>query len=255
MEEKRIVELLWTGGWDSTYRLVELSREDVTVRPVYLCGAGRISEQQERKAMDEILAVLRARPETQATILPVDFVELASLPENPEMTAAYRRIHAETGLGYQHEPLARLAALRPGIELGHELGTSGVGHLTKALNTFCCMETDSEGKVHFNHEKSTPEGNLILGNFSYPIMDKTEQDMVENIRAWGYEDVMSHIWFCQRPIDGAPCGVCHPCQVKIGSGMAFLLPQKAIRRNALFGKLKRRMGEKTARQIARLFYR
>ena len=31
-----IVNILWTGGWDSTYRMIELSRFQNTVNPIYI---------------------------------------------------------------------------------------------------------------------------------------------------------------------------------------------------------------------------
>lgn len=47
--------------------------------------------------------------------------------------------------------------------------------------------------------------------------------MLKIIRKWGYEDVMKHIWFCHAPINGKPCGFCHPCEVKMESSMEWLL--------------------------------
>ena len=55
MTLKKTVNLLWTSGWDSTYRLVELSRMDVRVQPIYVTGMGRPSEQRELQAQKEIL--------------------------------------------------------------------------------------------------------------------------------------------------------------------------------------------------------
>lgn len=30
------VDILWTGGWDSTYRMIEFSRTTNIVQPIYL---------------------------------------------------------------------------------------------------------------------------------------------------------------------------------------------------------------------------
>ena len=250
---KKIVEILWTGGWDSTFRMVELSRMDVRVKPIYLHGDNRLSEVYERRAMDDILKALRRREETIAEILDVEDVNIADIPANKEITDAYNVLHKDTGLGSQHEYLARFAAIHPGIELGHELGVSQEGHLTKALNKWCHMEPNPEGSGYiFVKEKSTREGNLVLGNFTYSIMDKTEKDMAELIKEWGYDDIMCMTWFCHSPINGSPCGVCHPCQVKLGSGMDFLLPYSAVRRNRKFKKYKKYFGEEIAKRLARL---
>ena len=43
--------ILWTGGWDSTFRLVELSFEDVNVFPIYVVDHKRQSKDLELAAM------------------------------------------------------------------------------------------------------------------------------------------------------------------------------------------------------------
>ena len=50
-----VIKLLWTSGWDSTYRLVELSRMDVTVQPIYGCDRKRDSMEIEKQTMEKSL--------------------------------------------------------------------------------------------------------------------------------------------------------------------------------------------------------
>lgn len=53
--EKGTVNILWTGGWDSTFRVVELSRmEGITIQPVYVIDPNRKSVPYELRAMDNI---------------------------------------------------------------------------------------------------------------------------------------------------------------------------------------------------------
>ena len=35
-KEKRIVNIFWTGGLDSTFRIVELSQRQCTIQPYYI---------------------------------------------------------------------------------------------------------------------------------------------------------------------------------------------------------------------------
>ena len=58
-ENNKIVRILWTGGWDSTYRIVELSRQDKVVEPIYVYGDQRTSEKKEINAMKEILSQIK----------------------------------------------------------------------------------------------------------------------------------------------------------------------------------------------------
>lgn len=55
IHNQQTVNILWTGGWDSSYRMVELSRRLVQVQPIYVYGEGRASEKYEIRAMNRII--------------------------------------------------------------------------------------------------------------------------------------------------------------------------------------------------------
>ena len=250
-----VIKLLWTGGWDSTYRLVELSRMDVTVQPIYGCDGKRDSMEIEKQTMEKILAALQSHPGTRAHLLPIVYVSLDTIPENPEITQAYQTLKGLTGLGGQYEWLARLALVHPGMELGivkvnHEnfIGCSATIERFGALKEIC-------GATVLDQEHSTRECALVLGNFRFPIIHITEDKMLANIRAWGYEDIMAMIWFCHRPIHGKPCGMCRPCQQKMEGRMEFLLPPEGRRRYAVHRRIRATLGEGTGDFLAKVIYK
>lgn len=225
------VQLFWTGGWDSTYRLVELSRQDVIVQPVYVCDPTRQSIQREKRAMTEILDCLKSKKETRAVILDTIFVVYEDIPENAAITAAYNHILEKVRLGSQYDYLARFALYHPGIEIGIEKPHGEFNGCDAAVDEFGAWLYNGKTWV-IDSEKSSEELNLVFGNISFPIRNITEQEMVKNIHKWGYEDVMQHIWFCYTPVHGKPCGKCRPCQQKMDCGMEFLLPESAHKRYA-----------------------
>ena len=49
--ENKVCKILWTGGWDSTYRIVELFREQIQIQPIYCCDPSRGSMQREIETM------------------------------------------------------------------------------------------------------------------------------------------------------------------------------------------------------------
>ena len=54
--------ILWTGGWDSTFRMLQLALEGVElVQPIYVTGTNRPSESIEIQTMNRILPMLRER--------------------------------------------------------------------------------------------------------------------------------------------------------------------------------------------------
>lgn len=57
---KNIVTILWTGGWDSTFRLLCLAEnEDISIQPVYVIDENRKSKEYELDAMNKILTMIR----------------------------------------------------------------------------------------------------------------------------------------------------------------------------------------------------
>lgn len=223
------MRLFWTGGWDSTYRLVELSRMDLTVEPVYCIDKGRGSLEIERAAMKNILRALQDKPETKAKILPVKEIDIETLPENKEITEAYNTVCKSVRLGSQYEWLAKVALDYPGIELGIEYPDGTLGGCTSALNQFAEMK-QTNGIWKIDCDSSSKECCLIFGNINFPIIDISELEMQKNIEKWNYEDVMSNIWFCLNPINNRPCGKCEPCKQKIERSMGWLLPPEAHKR-------------------------
>lgn len=246
------IKVLWTGGWDSTFRIVELSRRKVIIEPIYVIDDGRISVDYELKAMNNIIDVLMKKKKTLAKIEPITFINKKDIPENEDITKAYEIIRNITNLGSQHEWLARLAYVNPGLEIGTEAGSKEVSHIIHAIEDFGVLEFDGE-IGYLNKEKSTPEGVLVFGNLRFPIIKKTERDMLKLIREWKYEDVMENIWFCHAPLKGEPCGMCHPCQVKIESDMEFLLPKIALKKYKLYFYLSRVFGKRIAGKINHLY--
>lgn len=250
---ENIVNILWTGGWDSTYRVVELSMRKVRIQPIYVEDPGRKSISYELKAMDEIICLLKKKELTKATFLPVKIVKLIDIPANPEITRAYMLFKKEAEMGAQHDWLARLALQFPMMELCIEKALGEHAPIRKSIQRHGKLIDTGDGYI-VDTEKSDKELNLVIGNLKLPIFDKTELDMRENIRKWGYEDVMKHIWFCHNPIHGKPCGLCSPCTTKMTSKMEFLLSEDAQKRNIRMRKIEKRFGSKIAgyyKKIAR----
>ena len=199
-----------------------------------LCGGSEQKKQgDELRQMEKIIAALNEKPLTKARIHDVEKIQREEIPADSQITEAYRTIRAKTNLGSQHEWLARLGKLRPGLEVGTEAGSPETSHIIHAIEEFGELVLE-DGVGYLDPEKSSEEGKLVLGCFRFPIITRTERDMLQLINQWGYEDVMQNIWFCHFPIGGKPCGLCHPCEVKMASEMEFLLPPKAQKRYKAF---------------------
>ena len=247
--------ILWTGGWDSTFRMIQLAvdgKQNDIIQAIYVIGDKRKSEKREIQAMKEIISLLRSISCSQ--IKDVIIIDKAQIKENSKITSAYNYIKSLVPLGTQYEYLARLAVDYPGIEIGIEKPNGEFGGCTEAINKTGGL-LKKNGSYYIDTQNSSEECNALFGNFSFPLTDLTEMDMVEWIKKNGLTDIMTHIWFCHNPIHGKPCGICRPCQQKMECNMEWLLPKEAHTRYRKYVMINKVFGKKIGRRISNTLLR
>ena len=222
------MEILWTGGFDSSFRMVQLSRQPVTVQPYYI-RAGRRSEGFELGAVNRIRAMLLARPETAADIREPVVLDKGDIAVPQDIQEAARSLFQKFGLKSQYEWLAAFARAHPGVEAG--IAKMGVANRTMAQNGGTCAFKDERGGTYYAISPDAARDVLLLfDNFRYPILDVSKLDMRAEYIRLGYADVMEATWFCHHPFRGRPCGVCGPCTQTIAEGMPERFGKAALRR-------------------------
>lgn len=251
------ISIFWTGGWDSSYRVVELSRQKVTIQPIYILDESRASNARELNAIETITKMLKEREETQAEILPLTIIKVSDIPVNKEISDKINVLRKTYGWGEQHDWTARVATLYPMIEMCIEKVTKGYMPTRMIIKDHGKLELGPHGYI-VNREESDEYLMAALGNITLPIFETTEVEMLENVKKWGYEDIMKNIWFCHKPIDGKPCGLCSPCHTKFDSNMEFMLSKEAQERCKMITAFDEKYGKFIGRQyrkIYRLFVR
>ena len=95
------VDLLWTGGWDSTFRLLDVVlRHHHPVQPWYVIDRERASTERELATMQTIRRALAERDAHAAALVRNSrFVERSSI--HPD--AALEALYAESRLGSQYQ--------------------------------------------------------------------------------------------------------------------------------------------------------
>ncbi len=251
MAEKKVISVFWTGGWDSTYRIVELSRMEIIIHPVYCLDPKRISTSLELKHMEDILEIIAEKTETKAEFLSIEKIDITTLKPNKEIEKAWKRIVKTIHLGSQYIWLAKIAKQYPGIELGLEKPN---GEFSGAITAITRLGNliYKDGVYVCDKAKSSEDILAIFGNVSLPIANLTETDMLKNIKQWGYEDIMKKIWFCHTPISGNTCGVCRPCQQMMECHMEFLLDKPAQRRYKIFRFISKFIGARITSKTMRI---
>lgn len=220
--------LLWTGGWDSTYRLlVLLLIEKRRVQPIYIIDPNRKSVAFEMRAMQKIKKLLKeSYPEERELLLPTQFYELNDIEPNDNISNAYKRLLMKYPvLGSQNEWLARMTSQYniTNLEMGLQKST---GNNFKAIKTII-KQSDTNGQtlVKIPEDLKGTDEYYVFGNFSFPLFSITKSGMLKNTTTWGFNDLMNQTWFCHQPLsNGKPCGVCVPCTAIIRDKMLFRMP-------------------------------
>lgn len=223
------VNLLWTGGWDSTFRLLQLVLlQRRLVQPVYLIDSGRRSTAVEIETMDGIRARLRREPAgTADLLLPTRFGKVAELLPDPELAAAFQTVRTTRFMGSQYDWLARYCK-QNGVDR-IELCIHRDDKAHRVVEPFVCEVAEAtEVMVIFDpRHVGTPE-QALFRYFAYPLFQLSKQDMAAQARAHGWTETMRLTWFCHEPRGKRrPCGVCNPCIYTIEEGLGWRLPLRS----------------------------
>lgn len=233
------VSLLWTSGWDSTFRLLQLLlKYGLPVTPYYLEDSTRASTATELQTMQRIRDELHdAFPETRELLRPLRTFRVAELDRDPDISEALRAIRSRIYIGSQYEWLA-LFCKHHGIS-GIELSVH-VDDKVQALVAPYVRAFDQGGKYrNFQVDPchaDTAEYTLFR-YFNFPLFQIDKRGMAREAEREDWSWIMGMTWFCHRPVHGRPCGACAPCVYTIEEGLAWRIPRSRRALSFLYRKL------------------
>lgn len=246
------IHILWTGGWDSTYRVLQLANKPVTIQPYYLIRGKRKSRDFELRAIDRITKEIRQHPETRCTISDLISQKIEDIVDDQEITDAYNDILKTDFFGSQYDWLARFASTIDHLELTiHEDDKAAT--ILKKYGGFIKKHDDLRGDYYvLNREASTDSLIKVFGNYHFPILNANKLEMKRWAEEANYIDIMNKTWFCHSPRRDKPCGICNPCIYTIEEGLAYRFNKGAIRRyhvDKLAGPIKNTLFYKVIKKI------
>lgn len=213
---------------DSTYRVLELSQKDVTIQPYYLASVNP-STQHEINAIKQITEEILLRPETKCVLLPLIVVKAEQINANAGITTAWEKLHDSYQLGSQYDWIARFAeqyslTLELGIEKDYKEST-----ILRCLSN-CGGYSTLNDEVVVVSDKGTEEAKLVFKNmrFPLPLFNMTKEDEIIQFKKWGADSILNRTWFCYRPVNGKPCGLCDPCKTYIEVGLGNRIPKNRL---------------------------
>lgn len=221
------INVLWTGGWDSTYRVLDLLLiENQRVRPYYIVDPDRLSIANEIIAMTRIQHHIQISfPARAPGLLPVEFVHLESIRADEEISRWHQRLATRVHIGTQYDWLARFAkhhVTEPELCIEHI--TMGD---TELFRNFVRPVLRGEGHA-CRAEGPFPEpGIQMFTYFRFPIIHLKKAEMRKLSEKHGFSDILELTWFCHTPRKGLPCGKCRPCLLASESGFHYTVYQSS----------------------------
>ena len=227
--DHRIVHILWTGGLDSTYRVVELSKQECVIQPHYLI-TNRSNVENELRAISEITAILNSDKRTIAEIRPVETYSKYDLEEYADIQSAWDLLHELKGFNSQQYPLlARYARLK-GLKLEMGIQFSANGSVAEVVDeSFLVDCSDHDDVMMIDPEKGSHEwaSYTLFKDFLFPksLYHKTKKEEIEELKNLGYDNVLKKVWTCFHPVFGMPCGHCFACKSAMKEGAGMMVPR------------------------------
>lgn len=248
--KKREVHILWTGGLDSTYRVVELSRTDCVVHPHYIIITGRSTVENELKAISDITDILNSDERTIAKLLPVETFPMNDLDEYADIQSAWEMLHEKKHFNSTQYPLLARYARQKQLRLEMGIQFSENGSVAEIVDESCLVDCpDRDDVMMMDPVAGSQEwaSYTIFKDCLFPksLYHKTKAEEIEELKSWGYDKVLKKVWTCFDPVLGMPCGHCFPCKSAMKEGASMMVPFAGYALGALrlyYRKIRQKMG-------------
>ena len=232
--DRPLIKIFWTGGWDSTFRVISLANKNVVIRPYFVIMYSEEQSSYELKSMISIAQALRSIDSTNCILEDPIIVNRSDVEPNPKITESYNNLYKKYRVPNQYEVLARIAENHQGMELGIERD-GGTYKLMKKYGKLKYISDEMGGYHILDPALSDRELLNLFGFYRFPILEKSKIEMRKEAEAMGMIEIMNKTWFCRHPVNNKPCGFCSPCRQAIFKGMKYRFSSDALKR----GRIKR----------------
>ncbi|WP_103981560.1 hypothetical protein [Helcococcus massiliensis] len=217
--EKYTAKVMWTGGLDSTLRVLQLSYYDIDIQPYYIYIRKRKTRDKEIKTVNKLAEMIKDRPSTKANILPLIILDEDDFrPIDQDIIDAYKRLIKTQHISFQNILLSQVTRTIPGLEISFERTKDADESLIvdsvitqKGLRE----QVDETGEIYyFITEETGIDAATVFGNYKFPkrIIEKTKEEEIEEFKELDAMDMAKSTWFCQNPVGDEACGYCLVCR-------------------------------------------
>lgn len=204
------ISVLWTGGWDSTFRVLQLAEEtEHIIQPYYVFDFNRPSASVELRTVRKLRSLIIDRYLADPTRLREPIIlNRDGAPDLPHLHEAHREIVSHIRLGKQY---IWLAALLEAEDLDAVEISIKNGHLAPLFRPFATPDTSME-LDRYRLENTGAAVPTLFRRFAFPLLDWTYDEVKNYATMKGWDPILDRTWFCSSPLfDMLPCGTCTPC--------------------------------------------
>jgi 7-cyano-7-deazaguanine synthase in queuosine biosynthesis len=213
----RCVALYWTGGFDSSFRLLQLILiEKKCVSPIYLNFDGLDGTYIRRKNVNfEIKTMKKIINEIHKIgyghlIMPLTVVTKITL--SPEVLNATHKLHKKGFLRRAISQYAHMMQYSLDKNMIIEEGAENSEHSTS--NKMVKPYLRKDGLLDLSKVKGTPL--YAIRNMKFPIINLTKKDMFNIAKKHKFDYILQWTKSCWYPSNkGSPCGNCMMCKDRI----------------------------------------
>ncbi len=203
-ESNDTVNIFWTGGLDSTFRLIQLlTTTSDLVQPHYLVRHEDSTGVEIATMIKIRRAIVRKYPDVRSRFLPTIYVNEDLIPRFEDIEEHIQELKQIGKVAEQYQLMSNYC--KEYIP----------GKIEVALTSI------SREKTFFKRFKNSE----AFMHFTYPTVGLTKKDMLDIAKNNKWEKLLYMTSFCRRPkIKIKPCGTCGPCVDAVVAGMGFRLP-------------------------------
>jgi 7-cyano-7-deazaguanine synthase in queuosine biosynthesis len=206
-EAGKKIHIFWTGGWDSTFRLLQLlNTTNAIVQPHYIIRHENITGIEVYVMTLIRREIFNSYPEVRSRFLPTRYVNQDLIKTNNDIESQITELRKSTKVNEQYRLMANYCS------------EYGIKEIEVSLDKTPGQTAEEWLNEHF-------KGISAFDCFRYPVFHLTKYDMYMIAKKNKWDHILSMTSFCRRPsIKIEPCGVCGPCVDTVNSGLGFRLP-------------------------------
>lgn len=217
--------IFWTGGYDSTFRILEaLLIDKAMVVPIYLSGiidnkakesTRRQNNKQELAALSKITKVIyNTYPDRAKFLKPLIVIPSVKIQQKVQncMDILYRKRMVR-------RPVCQYGALaQVSLDMNHpiELAVEREPHSSMMYQSIY-DKVKGHGvncKIKESIIKKYPELE-IYQNFRFSTLHLSKKDMLKIAVKHGFSNILNLTWSCWYPQNGKPCQRCIMCKERL----------------------------------------